>query len=273
MVEKHMISAEVVTDSVSHEGCRLTTFRLVYPRFIHAHVLTHRAFSRNTSSSRAIPAAKLARLVRENPAMPIFWGENEPGMKAHKEVSSETATAWWLECMEFALEQHKKGLELNLHKEVLNRILEPYAHVVVILSATDFDNFFDVRAFGAGVQSETALLARGMYDALKDSTPKEVGQHGWHLPLVQDAEYTDNALDDAYVSAARCGRVSFLLPELDYATDLQKGRNMAAVKHWSPLEHQAQPYNPKVHWHSSMQRNYTGWVQLRALADSALQNT
>jgi hypothetical protein len=198
----------------------------------------------------------------------MFWGENEPGMKAHKEVSSETATAWWLECMEYALAQHQKGLELNLHKEVLNRILEPFAHVVVILSATETFNFFDVRAFGVGVQSETAMLARSMYEALTASTPKEVDVGGWHLPLVPEEERTDNQLNDAYVSAARCGRVSFLLPELNYPTDLKKGRNMEVVKHWSPLEHQATPYSPAVHGDTpDIQRNYKGWVQLRALVD------
>ena len=47
--------AEVLIDSVNPAGQRLTTFVLRFPRFVLSEFNTHRMFSRNASSSRAIP--------------------------------------------------------------------------------------------------------------------------------------------------------------------------------------------------------------------------
>ena len=261
-----MISAEILEDSVNDKGKRLTTFKLIYPKFIHTHILTHRVFSRNTSSSRAIPPAKLARLVRENPAMPIYWGKNRSGMKATEEVDTAEACKWWLESMESALARHEIGMRMDIHKEVLNRVIEPYAHVVVVLSGTEFDDAIDVRTNQEGPQAETARTFWLMGDLLVNNSPKELKDGEWHLPLVSLSERTGNHINDAYVSAARCGRVSFLLPDLTYEEDMAKGAAMESVKHWSPLEHQATPYDPRIHTEDA-QRNYRGWVQLRALVD------
>ena len=80
------IQAKIIEDSISSTGKRITTFQLLYPRFIHAELMTHRVFSRNASSSRAIPVTKMLAMVREDPAMPIHWGRNQPGMQAKEEL-------------------------------------------------------------------------------------------------------------------------------------------------------------------------------------------
>jgi hypothetical protein len=68
------ITAKVIADSIA-DGCpRLITLQLRYPRFIHSEFMTHRAFSRNASSSRAIPVERLIQDVIDDPAMPVYWG-------------------------------------------------------------------------------------------------------------------------------------------------------------------------------------------------------
>src|SRR3954463_15005916 len=93
-----MIEAKVILDSISPFGKRLTTFVLTYPRFVHAEFMTHRAFSRNAASSRAIPAWKIRRSVRMDPAMPVYWGMNQPGMQAETELAG-----WRLAAVKFLI--------------------------------------------------------------------------------------------------------------------------------------------------------------------------
>lgn len=84
-----MYSTRVLKDSVAPCGKRLTTWELTYPRFVHAELMTHRLFSRNSASSRAIPTEKLIERVEKDPAMPIFWGKNQKGMQAEVEMSPD----------------------------------------------------------------------------------------------------------------------------------------------------------------------------------------
>ena len=86
-VDAGQMEVKVIADSISESGKRITTFQLKYPRFIHSEVMTHRVFSRNASSSRAIPVKKMIEQVRNNPAMPIHWGANQSGMQAKNELN------------------------------------------------------------------------------------------------------------------------------------------------------------------------------------------
>src|SRR3954452_24195130 len=74
--------AKVLADSVSPAGQRLTTLEATFPRFVLAEFNTHRVFSRNSASSRAIPVAKQLRRVLDDPYVPIEFGSNKPGMQA-----------------------------------------------------------------------------------------------------------------------------------------------------------------------------------------------
>lgn len=258
-----MISAEMLLKSRNPTtGDVLRTFRLVYPAFIHAHVLTHRVFSRNTSSARAIPVNKFAELVRSTPATPVFWGKNGKGMKAQEEVGDiEAAKAWWMESCNNALEQHRKGVELGVHKEIVNRILQPFQHVVVILSTTELANWEEQRLYGEGVMGETQVLAQAMHGA--DCSTEAVERKN-HLPLLLPEEIKGDWEREAMASAARCARVSFLLPDHPFEVEVEKGYALSLNKHRSPFEHQAQWFDGRVH-EASWQRNFRGWVQHRAM--------
>src|SRR5260370_22284192 len=158
-----MIEAKIICDSVNEQGNRLTTFKLVYPKFIHGEFMTHRLFSRNASSSRAVPVAKLIAEVRDDAtrAGPVIWASEQKGMEGGEELSdvpeksfsllsrkqlamdawrcaAETA-AGWAEVM------HRYGA----HKSIVNRLLEPFSHIRVVCTATEYMNFFGLRLHNA----------------------------------------------------------------------------------------------------------------------------
>jgi thymidylate synthase ThyX len=143
-------SARVLLDSRSPSGARLTTLEVRYPRFIHSEMMTHRVFSRNAASSRAIPIKKMIAAVREEPALPVYWGRNQTGMSAREAVTPEVealARAEWQSALEDALAHAERLAEkdIDLHKQLVNRLLEPFAWITVIITATDWANFFTQR--------------------------------------------------------------------------------------------------------------------------------
>ena len=157
-------SARVLLDSESPAGVRLTTMEVRYPRFIHSELMTHRVFSRNAASSRAIPIRKMIDAVREEPALPLWWGRNQPGMQADAEIDAPTralAEAEWRRALQDALAHAERlaSAEINLHKQLVNRILEPFAWITVILTATEWANFFTQRTHD-DAQPELRHIAR-----------------------------------------------------------------------------------------------------------------
>ena len=262
------ITAKVICDS-SSDSCRrrITTLELEYPRFIHSEFMTHRMFSRNASSSRAIPVAKVIRAVIDNPAMPIHWGKNQSGMQAREELDNsgkESAKRLWIDARDCAVQLAKEMSEVGAHKQIVNRILEPFTHIRVIVTATNFANFFALRDH-EDAQPEIRELARVMKAAMETSTPKALGLGEWHLPYLDDEDFTNinNHLVESSitrhepnkwevytmacaVSAARCARVSYLTHDGERPTlqkDLELYRHLvnANPPHMSPCEHQASP--------------------------------
>src|SRR5690349_17705362 len=140
--------AKVLADSINTNGERLTTLEVSIPRVVLSEFNTHRAFSRNSASSRAIPIAKIIERVTTDPYVPRLFSLNTKGMSA-KEYISETdpnydiAVQWWLESRDKAINSATSGLSLGLHKQVVNRILEPWMWQTIVVSSTDWDNFFD----------------------------------------------------------------------------------------------------------------------------------
>ena len=273
------IQAKIIEDSISIEGKRITTFQLLYPRFIHAELMTHRIFSRNASSSRAIPVKKMIQMVREEPAMPIHWGKNQPGMQAKEEIQRVGAAQdIWLRAARNAANIAEELHQIGLHKQVANRILEPFQHISVVLTATEFDNWFELRAH-PDAQPEIQYLAMQMQGAMLASFPKilEVGE--WHLPYVTEDERNDQFFKAnpellRQVSAARCCRVSYLKHDGSAASisdDLALCEKLVGAKplHASPFEHQATPdvlaYEASgPEWkHPKLHGNFTGWIQYR----------
>ncbi|MCG7628969.1 hypothetical protein MHM88_14250 [Epibacterium sp. MM17-32] len=268
------ITAKVIEDSVSPEGIRLTTFELFYPRIVHADFMTHRVLSRNASSSRATPSYIAITAALRNPAEPFEWGANQPGMQAGKEL---TGFRRWMARRGWHLAKwgaaagaylvHKAGA----HKQIVNRIMEPWSHIRVVVTATDWGNFFALRHHG-DADPTLRELARVMLVARGDSQPKLLQPGEWHLPYVSQAErelYDIEIL--CKISAARCARVSYRLHD-GKPTTVEKDlalfdRLMGGdPKHSSPTEHQATPDKKwsRGRWAKPEQHgNLRGYIQFR----------
>lgn len=267
------IEAKIVTDSVSPVGARLTTFQLVYPRFIHAELMTHRVFSRNASSSRAIPVEKIIQQVLDDPAMPVYWGKNQRGMQARTQLEGldlEEAQRVWLVARDLAVNQARELVDLDLHKQIANRILEPWHHIHVVCTATDFDNFFTLRCH-PDAQPEIKVLAEQMRDLYYTNQPDLIEYGQWHLPYLTRLEKTIRPRDEDRIehqanllkaSTARCARVSYMTHDNQKPTlekDIPLHDRLLTSVHMSPLEHPATPMmNP-----NQMSGNFKGWVQYR----------
>lgn len=278
------ISAVMIEDSISivqPRIVRLATLQLRYPRFIHSEFMTHRVFSRNASSSRAIPVAKMLEQVRNDPAMPIHWGKNQPGMQANEQLEGEelvNAQYCWRRAADKAASIAEVMQGAGVHKQVANRILEPFQFINVIVTATEWDNFFELRDH-EDAQPEIRELAEVMRAALGRSDPirRVPGDNAltfmgnsedntkWHLPYVTNLEratYLPTILIAA--SAARCARVSYLThdgEQPDIKKDIALFMRLVGSKplHASPIEHQAKPAARP----DTSSGNFWGWMQFR----------
>ena len=251
--------ADVLLDSVSPAGHRLTTFVLRFPRFVLPEFNTHRMFSRNASSSRAIPTTKLMQQLREDPVEPVAWGRNQAGMQAREELSAEesrAAAAVWHDARESALRHAEQLRALGVHKQIVNRVLEPWMWASVIVSSTTYDNFFTLRCH-PDAQPEIKRLADLMRAAYEASAPVNVASGGWHLPFIDGPDDRALPLDvQKQVSVARAARVSYLnhAGARDVDADLVLHQRLLDAGHWSPFEHVAmatdghQPFNNFVGW-------------------------
>jgi thymidylate synthase ThyX len=290
-------TAVVIADSISSEGIRLTTFQLRYWRPIHSELMTHRVFSRNAGSSRARPSAKIIDQVWEAPWGPIHWGLNQPGMQAEKELSEADiakAKDIWLDAAREAVYQANRMVHLGVHKQIVNRLLEPFTYIDVLVTATDFANWYALRNH-PDAQPEIAQLAQLMLKAQQDSTPKRLESGEWHLPYIssQDWEaallYCDIRVSKRIppyleqldvvrkVSVARCARVSYkafdgTVAPIKKDIELFNQLLVSEPLHASPAEHQATPdvwaHGPNGYpaWQShGFHGNFRGWNQYRKM--------
>jgi thymidylate synthase ThyX len=252
-----VIRAEVICDSISPQDIRLTTMSLRYPKFIHGEMMTHRVFSRNASSSRAVPTVKLLEEARSDAlrATPVFWGKNQKGMQAAEELEGSHLYCAQDEWKRAALSVvgHAEWMANNgVHKQIVNRLLEPFSHINVIVTATEWDNFFGLRLH-KDAQPEMRALAVTMWEARQVSVPKPLKPGEWHLPYVLGEEFQEHAEGDwpierlIKVSVARCARVSYLSFDTGKRSTVEEDlalydRLMGAQPfHASPAEHQATP--------------------------------
>ena len=304
-----MISAKVICDSISPSGVRLTTMELNYHRFIHAEAKTHRILSlddeeyeivlkqdvdlmddpmlsRNASSSRAIPVKRMIKQVAENPAMPIHWGKNQAGMQAREElpeIEIDVVKSDWNYASKRMAEIATLMSEMDLHKQIVNRILEPFQWIKVIVTATEWDNFFKLRLH-KDAQPEIQELARCMKTAMDESIPAELHPGEWHLPYVDLVDFDDSGdpiTEAIKCSVARCARISLLnhdnsTPNIE--KDIALADMLLAAGHMSPFEHIATPMNFakdtfELAWENGVTQkdrdnnfwsgNFRGWIQHR----------
>lgn len=244
--------AKVIADSISLAGIRLTTLELYYPLMIHAQLMTHRMFSRNAQSNRAMPVAKMLEQVVNDPAIPSQWGKNQAGMSASEEL--EDASEDWRLAARIAAKISSDFAEEGYHKQVANRLTMPFQYIKVIVTATEWDNFFKLRLHDA--DPTMMELARKMKEAMDNSTPKLLHPGEWHLPYVQFDVISRDYFDDTLVqtfhpleiarkcSAARCARVSYNNhngTDTDIQKDIALADRLLNDGHMSPFEHQATP--------------------------------
>jgi len=217
------IEARIVADSMNKQGNRITTFILTYPRFIHAEVMTHRMFSRNAASSRAIPFDKMVNSIREEPFIPVVWQRDHKGMQGTEYVfppkEIEDLRANWEEAARYAAADAEILHDMNITKQICNRILEPFMWYTALVTATEWDNFFELRLpkyvvkgkvyktrkeamdnlsympfkdwtdaqwmshSKAAAEPHMQMLAEAMYDAMQVSTPNVLKAGEWHIPF------------------------------------------------------------------------------------------
>lgn len=240
-------------------GAVATTYELEYPRFIHAEFMTHRVFSRNSASSRAIPVATVIQSVLDDPAMPVHWGKNQPGMQAKEELTGEDlrfVQNEWLNARDFAANCAKRMSEAGAHKQIANRILEPFQWMKVVVTSTEWENFYWLRNH-ADAQPEIKRLAEVMHRESIKYKPIDLRDGEWHLPYftlhrkplsdvlvyrtVEDG--TEYSVEDAIkISASLCAQVSYRKSNygLEKADDIYKRLIESEPVHASPVEHQLQ---------------------------------
>ena len=303
------IEAKIVADSINPQGDRITTYLLTFPRFILAELNTHRVFSKNSASSRAIPFEKMIKMVKTDPFIPIAWQKDHKGMQGEEYFTSvddiHRNERKWLAARTYAVNSAKylnmgfpedeKGIGVT--KQLCNRLLEPFMWHTVLLTGTEFENFFELRCpvyeyrLGAEIynfkswkelisfiktstdnedyidswenaniverlqhnkgQAEIHMqaLSEAMWDAMNESTPKELEAGEYHIPFGDKINLTnqqkwDNSSGelieaDIKVATARCARLSYMTfdGEIDYEKDLKLHDTLLESHHMSPFEH------------------------------------
>jgi hypothetical protein len=253
-------TARIIADSIGFGCPRLTTPLARLPHSVLPHVLTHRVFSRSTTSSRAVPIKRMIAGVEAAPYVPREWRYSaDRGMQPGKLMSKPDAKAAresWMRALDAALREARVHDLIGSSKEYANRLLEPFSYCSIVISATEWENFFDLRLH-EDTQIDTRDLAAALHDAMKASTPRRLAFGDWHSPFDPDPMR----------SAACCARTSYNRHDGSERTadaDMQLADMLRADKHMSPFEHQA-----RVGAGPCMNGNFAGhWVQHRKLVEA-----
>ena len=294
-------SAKVLLDSISEVGVRLTTLEVTIPRIVLAEFNTHRALSRNSASSRAIPVEKRISMVEIDPFIPEVFGKNQKGMQAHDQLdeqNTQRAREIWESSCDHAISHARQLAALGVHKQLANRLIEPFLWHTIIVTATEWDNYFALRC-NPDAQPEIRRSSELMREAYLASKPKELKLGQWHTPFVDDEEAVRILIEEeragwtscdhdvvAHVSIGRCARVSYLTHDgkRDWRADVQLAIRLQQAGHMSPFEHVARPMtiddvkhnlsklfgvtainDPDFNIAEHFSGNFRGWLQMRKL--------
>jgi hypothetical protein len=244
-----MIRAKILADSVNPAGQRITTFLITYPRMVLAEINTHRMLSRNSASSRAIPIHRMLRDILREPARPVSWGQNGKGMQAKAELprcKQLVANLLWTLACWCACGFSWLLSRVGVHKQLANRVTEPWAHMTTVVTATEWGNFFSLRCH-KDAQPEFQELAYAMLAEYLASEPRRLQWGEWHIPF-GDAYLGEPGLSLACllkIATARCARTSYLnfTGDIEHAKDYQLHDDLLANGHMSPFEHAACAYD------------------------------
>jgi hypothetical protein len=253
-------TARIIADSIGFGCPRLTTVLARFPHVILPQVLTHRVFARSTSSSRAIPIKRIIAEVEADPFVPSEWRYAadrgmQPGEFMRQVDADEVEYRWRMAALH-AGQSAKVMSSIGAAKEHVNRLLEPFSHVSMVITADEWENFFDLR-LDSHSQIEIRDLAKAIRDAMDASTPKQLAFGDWHSPFDPDPMR----------SAACCARTSYNRHDGSERTvdaDMQLTATLKAGPHMSPFEHQA-----RIGAGPCMSGNFAGhWVQQRKLVEA-----
>jgi len=286
----YLYGASVPVDAIEAAG-EQATFDIEiagnYPNFVANGIVVHN--SRNASSSRAIPTSRLIAKIRDEPALPVWWGKNQAGMQAQEQLSREEvreARQIWIDARDYCLEAADRLRELGLHKQLANRLIEPWMFITVLVTASNFGNWFHLRdTWLAGqppgdAQPEIAWVAGRMNELYGEHKPRLLKAGQLHLPFLE----LENQSSELYVSprelaelssypeagvkkisSARCARVSYLTHDgiRILKNDIRLHDQLIKNGHWSPLEHVATalPTSERI-------GNFVGWRQYRKEFDN-----
>lgn len=298
---ENLTTAKIIADSISPSGVRLTTFEVEFPRIILAELNTHKMVSKNGSSTRAIPLKTQIDRIRNQPFTPNFWGINKSGMSADEQFEGEElveAKKIWNSLVERCIESTEILDGKKFHKQIAGRFLEPVMMQKMVLTATDWNNFFWLRNHDAA-QPEFHYLADKMYQEFIKSIPVELDYGQWHLPyVVTEFDHGVQTFFDQYgnlidletakkISMSCCAQTSYRKQDgtVEKADDIMGKLNLNNPirtenrSHSSPAEHQGTPIQ---HWYQDgvthlkrkktdvsdsfcvpYSANFRGWVQLR----------
>jgi hypothetical protein len=293
-----MYEARIERDSITQYGERLTTVVCTLPRIVLAELNTHRLFSRSSASSRAIPVQKQIERLRQDPFIPVYWGKNQKGMQADEELDyAQVAEALdvWSAARDQAVGSAEALMDIGVHKQITNRLLEPFMWHTVIITATEWSNFDHLRIH-KDAQPEIRRAAEMIFEVRQASKPKLLREGEWHLPF----EPVDGSMridahsmkERIYLSVGRSARVSYLNHDgvSDPSADIALATRCLAG-HMGPWEHVARPmtgyereifgrprwfaepstdpFGEDLSWEQGERQyflgNFNGWVQARKL--------
>lgn len=277
------ISARMIEHSVAPHGIELITLELCLPERIHKEILRHRMFSFSVTSTRASRYPAMRKLVMSNPYIPLVWCKDGKGMSPREEFPEcdrEFFETEWLAARDEAVLKADRLHESGVHKSDATTLISPFLMTKMVVSATEWNNFFALR-LDKNAKFEMQVLAKRMAEAIRDSdstgryTYNCPSQH-WHLPYVTQDEREEFHDNKEYflckLSAARCARVSYFTKEgkePDIKQDLDLYNRLVSGDHVeaSPLEHQGFP-----NWYANeWSGNFRGWDQFRKMIPNESQ--
>lgn len=275
------ISVQIIEDTISPNGVRLTSAELVIHRWTLAEWNTHRTFSRNSASSRAIPVETMLGKVQEDPAYPLVWPCEQPGMSGGTELEGQDL----MDAMRLFRQVRQSTIALvarylldhedkatRLHKSLVNRLIEPFLWHTMLVSSTEWENFYRQRC-SPSAMPEFRIAAEMLREAIAQSTPRQLKWFEWHTPYsgLNAQDELLGIMDRLKVSVARCARTSYLTHEgiRDVVKDIQLYEDtLAKYGHWSPLEHVAICLPPE--WEERHFGNFgKPWYQMRHFVEHA----
>lgn len=264
------MKVEFIQGSIAPCKTKITTLVLEYPRVIHAQLLTHRVFTKNSSSSRAVPIKTAIEQIEANPAQ-FIWTENQSGMSGKPIDDSfklthihEAVQTLWSQVKQTVLYLGSKESEggLNVHKQNAARFLEPFQNIRIVLTSTEWENW-DWLRIDSAAQPEIAQLAKLIKEARDTGDYMELVEGDWHVPFITRKVNPDNGeityhhpetdveltvQEAKELSMSICAQTSFRKEDYsDKKTENVIGKLFTGNKvHASPSEHQATPIKEAV---------------------------